>query len=135
MNGETNLRTLLASMNPVLLPQTFVFATVPDQLTTDEVVHPVMTFREAEGQTHILEREAAERLGLKFVFPCRMITLQIHSSLEAVGFLAAITTRLAASGIGANPVSAFYHDHLFVGIGQANKALSLLHEMVAENAA
>lgn len=134
MTGETNLRKLLASMRPVLLPQTFAFATVPDQFTPDENVRPVMTFREAEGQTLTLESEAAERLGLQFVFPCRMITLQIHSSLEAVGFLAAITAKLAASGIGVNPFSAFYHDHLFVSIGRASKALSLLHERVAENA-
>ena len=43
-----------------------------------------------------------------------MITLDVHSSLESVGFLAAVSARLAAAGIPCNAVSAFHHDHLFV---------------------
>ena len=43
-----------------------------------------------------------------------MITLDIHSSLEAVGFIARIANVLALHDMGVNPVSAFYHDHLFV---------------------
>ncbi|RVA88555.1 ACT domain-containing protein, partial [Mesorhizobium sp. M7A.F.Ca.CA.004.02.1.1] len=66
-------------------------------------------------------------------FRCRMVTLNIHSSLEAVGFLAAITTRLAAAGMGVNPVSAFYHDHLFVPADRAEEALELLVGLAAEN--
>jgi uncharacterized protein len=41
------------------------------------------------------------------IFACRMITLNVHSSLEAVGFLAAITRQLAQAGMGVNPASAF----------------------------
>ena len=57
-----------------------------------------------------------------------MISLTVHSSLDAVGFLAAITTKLAQSGISVNPVSAFYHDHLFVPVNRADEAVSLLRE-------
>jgi hypothetical protein len=63
-----------------------------------------------------------------------MITLEIHSSLEAVGFLAAITARLAEAGMGVNPVSAFHHDHLFVPAERAAEALRIL-EAVARDAA
>ncbi|WP_292127622.1 ACT domain-containing protein, partial [Mesorhizobium sp.] len=59
--------------------------------------------------------------------------LDIHSSLDAVGFLAAITTRLAAAGMGVNPVSAFYHDHLFVPAERAEEALGLLRQLAAES--
>ena len=59
-----------------------------------------------------------------------MITLEAHSSLEAVGFLARITTELAKHQMGVNPVSGFYHDHLFVPDGREQDALSVLEEIV-----
>jgi hypothetical protein len=62
-----------------------------------------------------------------------MITLDINSRLEAVGFLAAITARLAADGIAANPVSAFHHDHLFVPEICAEEAMAILEKMMREN--
>ena len=42
--------------------------------------------------------------------------------------LAAITAKLAAGGISVNPVSAFYHDHLFVPADKAEMAMNLLSE-------
>jgi hypothetical protein len=62
-----------------------------------------------------------------------MITLEVHSSLEAVGFLAAIATRLAAAGIGVNPVAGYFHDHLFVPEARAEEAMRLLDELAAEH--
>ena len=107
MTGETNLSTLLRSMQSRLHPDEFVFVTIPPNAPHPQNLHPLMRFEETEGTTLILRRAEAEREGLPATFPCRMITLDIHSSLEAVGFLAAITTRLAAAGIPVNPVSAF----------------------------
>jgi hypothetical protein len=88
-----------------------------------------MTFREDEGLTLIVGRGMAEVAGLASAFPCRKITLNVHSSLDAIGFLAAIATRLAAAGISVNPVSAFHHDHLFVPTDRAKAALAILHDM------
>ena len=71
-----------------------------------ETLEPVMLFREREGTTLIVLEDAGAAAGLDGVFRSRMITLNIHSSLEAVGFLAAITARLASrrhgrqSGLG-----------------------------------
>ena len=56
----------------------------------------------------------------------------MHSSLEAVGFMAAITKKLTEAGIGANPVSGFFHDYLFVPEGKATGAIKALEEMVEE---
>jgi hypothetical protein len=46
-----------------------------------------MVFQEEEGTTLVLDQAKAQSASLNGVFPCRMITLTIHSSLEAVGFL------------------------------------------------
>lgn len=82
----------------------------------------------------IVTEDQAEAAGLAGTFRCRMITLNIHSSLEAVGFLAAITARLAAAGMGVNPVSAFYHDHLFVPADRAGEAMEVLRELSIDSA-
>ena len=70
--------------------------------------------------------------GLAHLFPSRRITLNIHSSLEAVGFLAALLPLLAAAGIGVNPVSAYFHDHLFVPAERAEAALAILRRVAAQ---
>jgi len=134
MPGETNLQKLLGSMSPELAPAVFVFATLPPGAPRPAGLDPVMVFREREGDTLILAEEEARAAGLSFAFRSRMITLNIHSSLDAVGFLAAITARLAAAGMGVNPVSAFYHDHLFVPADRAAEAIEILQALAAENA-
>ena len=134
MIGETDLDRLIAGMDPELRPGAHVFATLPPGSPIPEAIAPVMVFREAEGTTLILERGAAEAAGIAGVFPSRMITLRVHSALEAVGFLARIATHLAAAGISVNPVAGFYHDHLFVPADRADEALGLLRAMSAEAA-
>lgn len=131
MSGETNLRLLLSDMRPVLQPGIFVFCTLPAGDVPPAGLDPLMIFREAEGRTLILSEAEASGAGLASAFRCRMITLEIHSSLEAVGFLATITTRLAAAGMGVNPVSAYFHDHLFVPAERAEEAVRILEELTA----
>ena len=130
MAGETNLDRLISAMSAVLDPGLYVFVTVPDYQSLT-VSAPRMVFREAEGTTYILLHSEAEALGLKYEFPCRMITLNIHSSLEAVGFMARIATELAKHEMGVNPVSGFYHDHLFVPDGREDDAMRVLRGMAA----
>jgi uncharacterized protein len=125
--GERNLEELLRRMDPALAPGEFVFAAGP----LPEGVDPLCRFREPEGVTYILDRADAERLGIQFTYPCRMITLRVHSSLEAVGFLARIAAELARRGISVNVVSAFHHDHLFVPADRAGETVAALREMAA----
>jgi hypothetical protein len=133
MAGETDLKKLLATMTPELRPGIHVFATLPPDAPVPDNLEPVMLFREREGTTVIALEERTKAIGLETVFRCRMVTLNIHSSLEAVGFLAAITTRLAAAGMGVNPVSAFYHDHLFVPADRAEEAMKLLVDLAEQS--
>ncbi|MEO1068808.1 MAG: ACT domain-containing protein [Cyanobacteria bacterium J06638_6] len=134
MTGETDLTQLLASMEPLLLSEEYVFCTLPDQASYTLDLEPVGWFREAEGITLMLPRPQADAASLPYDAVFAMITLTVHSSLEAVGLMAAIATRLASHGISVNPVSAFYHDHLFVPIMQAEAAMALLQALAQENA-
>lgn len=129
MSGETNLSKLLGSMRPQLQPGRYVFVSLPLDRILPDGVPPLMVFGEKEGWTCIVDEEAASRAGLSSTFPCRMITLSVHSSLEAVGFLATVLPRLAAAGMGVNPVSGFYHDHLFVPADRAEDAMRILEEL------
>jgi hypothetical protein len=128
--GGTSLSNLLASMEPLLQPGHFVFATVPPSdtnfLSRLQAHSFEMVFCESEGWTLIADRSTVEALGLEAIFPCRKVTLGVHSSLDAVGFMAAVTTRLAKIDIGVNPVSGFYHDHLYVFSKDRNFGSALL---------
>jgi hypothetical protein len=134
MVPEADLQKLLATMKPELQPGEYVFASVIDddrKIAQDAVVG---WFRESEGITLILERSAAIAAGIEFSFPSRMITLTVHSSLEAVGFLAVITERLAAADISVNAISAYFHDHLFVPFQKADITMHILHKIMEEAA-
>jgi len=128
MSGEADLARLLAGMRPERRPGSYVFVTLRDGAVPAGLA-PVMSFREAEGTTLILPEDEAARAGLAGAFPCGWITLAIHSSLSAVGFLAAVTARLASSGIAVNAVSAFHHDHLFVPVARVEEAMVLLRDL------
>lgn len=133
MAAERDLRALLRAMAPVLHEPVYVFATLPHGEQPPAGVRPILRFQEAEGLTLVLEREAATAAGIVGVFPCRWITLTVQSALDAVGFLAAATARLAREGIGVNPVAGFHHDHLFVPAEKAEDALRALRELAAEH--
>ena len=130
MSGELDLEKLMATMSAELHEGVLVFATVKNGQMPSGIA-PRMMFQENEGTTLILLKSEAEAAGLSFEFPSRMITLNVHSSLEAVGFIARIATELAAAGMGVNPVSAFYHDHLFIPDGRQDEAMTLLKAMAA----
>jgi uncharacterized protein len=128
MSGITELETLLASMRPALLPAEFVFCCVAGELADYLTLRPVATFIEAEGLTLVVEKHQAIKAGLSFNGVFRQLTLTVHSSLEAVGLTAAVATKLAARGISANVIAAYYHDHIFVPAARAEEALNALQE-------
>jgi uncharacterized protein len=130
--GERDLDRLIAGMRPVLHPETYLFC------TTTNPNHPArsharMILIEEEGITLILP-EAAAGPDLQPVFACRMISLMVHSALDAVGLIAAVATRLAALDMGVNPVAGYFHDHLFVPADRAADAMAALAALSAERA-
>lgn len=131
MTGETNLGILLSSLSPRLNPGRFVFCCVA-QPSVVQMAAAIGSFREAEGTTLILAREEAERLGLAYDYVAAWITLEVHSSLAAVGLTAAFAKALAGEGISCNVIAGYHHDHLFVAEADAEKALAALQQLAAE---
>ena len=128
MSGEQNLATLLSAMSCILHNDIFVFSTLSDE-TVPEGLNEVMRFREAEGTSLILAEKTARAHGLDYEYRCRMITLNVHSSLDAVGFIAKIATALAAADMGVNRFLLFFHDHLFVPAGREGDALRIIEKL------
>ncbi|KAF2410251.1 hypothetical protein SAMN04490179_2077 [Pseudomonas antarctica] len=130
MAGETALATLLRSMSPQLNDGDYVFCTLPDN-RIPEGCDVIGSFREREGLTLILERQQAEQAGLAFDYIAAWITLNVHSALEAVGLTAAFAGALGKAGISCNVIAGYYHDHLFVGRSDAERALDVLRQLAA----
>lgn len=126
MNGERNLDTLLRSMKPKLVAGEYVFSTLAKEEVESLTVTPLMTYIEDEGITVVLEKQLAESSGISFGPTWSLITLTVHSDLEAVGFIARMSTELANAGISVNMVSAYYHDHLFVPPDKVERAMEVL---------
>ena len=133
MAGEEDLGKLLAAMEPVLKDGEFVFATIAGA-TLPDGIHPMGMFREDEGLTVILSAAEAMRAGMTASRPMRLITLTVHSSLDAVGLTAAFTAELARHGVSANVVAGYYHDHIFVGAADAERAMAALQELSRQQA-
>lgn len=132
MPGITDLKLLLAGMKPNLVEGEFVYCSVPMSALADHIhLEPIGLFREREGVTLILPLETARQAGFPTEPAMRMITLDIHSSLEAVGLTAAFATALGNEGISANVVAAYYHDHIFVSAGDAGRAMTALQALSA----
>lgn len=135
MNNGTahTLGDMLAGLEPALTAGMFVFASFPGaQVPAGAMEWALGWFREAEGISLILPRETALTLGCGDDPPMRRIVLQVNSSLEGVGLIAAVAGRLAEHGIACNVIAAFHHDHLFVPAGRADEALRLLGDLQRE---
>lgn len=129
MGGETDLLTLLRSINPILQPGEFAILTVSLTMREAAELNPIGLFHEEEGLTVILPLPLPDGLTDEDPPRFRQITLAVHSSLEAVGFLAAVTRLLADKAISTNAVAGYFHDHLFVPTDRAEEAVALLHSM------
>ena len=131
MAGETNLTTLLQSLQPELDPREFGVVALALDLPLPPGLRPIGWFEEAEGRTLIATADALAEAGFQQPGGWARITLTVHSSLEAVGLTAVIATALAEAGISANVVAAFYHDHVFVPWDRRFDAIAVLERGAA----
>ncbi len=129
MSGETNLAALLANMKPVMNETEYVFVSFPEGKYGDgDHLNPIGMFMEEEGMTMVISKDSAEHNNMAFESTFRCISLQVHSSLEAVGLTAAISKKLAELGISANVIAAYYHDHVFVPSPDSSRAFDALSQ-------
>ena len=131
MTGIIEIKTLLKEMKPILGNTDYVFITKSCFRLTYEIIelNPIATFLEKEGMTVVISKDEAEKKNLSFNAVFHKITLEVHSSLEAVGLTAAISTALASQNISANVIAGYYHDHIFIQKSKAELALSILKEL------
>jgi uncharacterized protein len=125
VSGETDLSLLLRNIQPEHNPGEYVFCVV-ESLEQAATLDPVCIFQEKEGMTVIVSKGQADAVPLAYSLVCAWITLTVHSALEAVGLTAAVSRALAKANISCNMVAAYYHDHLFVPVEDAERAMEAL---------
>lgn len=130
--GETHLATLIGSMQPILNAGSYVFCVI-DSPKTIEIAEIIGFFKEKEGITVIVEKTVAIEKGLNYSSEFAWISLTIHSALEAVGLTAAFSKALANANISCNVVAGYYHDHIFVPLKDAQKAIETLEDLAKNN--
>ena len=130
MSGIKDLNVLLSNIEPVLDERSFVFCTFSEfDWSTIYDFNPIGLFREKEGMTLIITKQKAIDKNVSFESVYRLITLNVHSSLDAVGLTAAFSTKLTEKDISANVVAAYYHDHIFVPEEKVEQALIAILEL------
>jgi hypothetical protein len=131
MAGIIDIQVLLKEMKPILDTTDYIFSTtkcfqIDEKIT---ILSPIATFLESEGMTVVVTKMNADKHKLAYDAVFNKITLKVHSSLEAVGLTAAISTALASNGISGNVVAGYFHDHIFVPKDKADLALEILEEL------
>ena len=132
MAGETNLQKLLATMSPVLMDDEYVFLSFENARYGDHSeLSPIASFLESEGLTLVVTKIIADAYHLSYESTYKKITLEVYSSLDAVGLTAAFAEKLTENGISANVFAAYYHDHIFVRADHAQRAVVALKQLSA----
>ncbi|MGI9327432.1 MAG: ACT domain-containing protein [Pseudomonadales bacterium] len=129
MAGEKHLDRLLSVMSPTLSPEEFVFCSYKDASYGDHRdLAPIASISEREGLTLVITRASADEQKIEYESVFKRISLNVHSSLDAVGLTAAFSSKLASHGISANVIAGYFHDHIFVQSEQAEAAVAALNE-------
>jgi hypothetical protein len=123
---------MIRSMDPQVVPGTYVFATVAQHESLPDGVNVFSTVWESEGLSVVVASEDANRFGLTNPVKLGWITLTVNSSLEGVGLTAAVSSVLAGHEIACNVVAGHHHDHLLVPANRVSDAIALLTELAAQ---
>ncbi len=124
----TDLQVLLQQMQPQLQAEPYAYLRLPDWPDAAQLqrLQPFALFAESEGISAVVSQACATAAELQGEGPFALISLRVHSSLQAVGLTAAIATALTDAGISANVIAALHHDHLLVPWPAREDALAVL---------
>ncbi len=125
--GETNLARMLATLHVERRPGTYAYVQFDDRPTDLDGVAALI--EETEATTVVALLEIAKIRGWEVVFEAAWLTLEVHSSLEAIGLTAAVSAALGAAGIPCNILAGTYHDHILVPVTAADRAVAALESL------
>ncbi|WP_137111478.1 ACT domain-containing protein [Rhodobacter sp. SY28-1] len=123
--GETDLKVLLATMEPVLHPEPYGYGVWTGGVLS---ITPFATVAEDEGMTVVAPLAEMRAAGFQSD-PWARISLTVHSDLAAVGLTAAFAGALGREGISCNVIAGFHHDHLFVQWDRRADAMAALRRL------
>ena len=129
MSGETDLETMLAGLTVELRPGRYTMVSLDDPVPLGAGVEALII--EAEGITAVTTVELATERGWYHDFEAAWLTLQVHSSLEAVGPTGAVAATLAERCIACNVLAGYFHDHLLFPRSRAEEAVAGLESLSA----
>lgn len=116
------------TLQPTLHPGTYAFCTV-QEVDPTLTAKAILWFKESEGITIIADKEIADAHQLEYSYLAAWITVGITTTLNMVGLTALFSSALAKEGISCNVVAAYYHDHIFVDIKDALRAVNILSNL------
>lgn len=125
MSGETDLGRILASLAVRQREGVFVYTFIPPGEPLPDMPIAAMV-SESEGTSIVVGRDAADAAGLPYEFPAAWLTLTVHTSLQAVGVTASLTTALAVRGIPCNVIAGFHHDHVLIPVERVEDAIEAI---------
>lgn len=143
MQVDEGIRRLLANTEIFLHPTEFTLVSIDRSeeenarsLLSGLEAFSSMTFDLAEVSL-VLETDAWAGLrsdfeGFREEGPYRLITFDIVLDLSIVGFLAAISAKLAEACVSIYALSTFLRDHILVKEGDAEKAVGVLSALIEE---
>jgi uncharacterized protein len=128
-------KAMIAGMKPERQPGVWHFVSFApgDPLAERLASIAYATMNEPEGPSLLLSEEVASQEGLRSDLPMAHILLSVHSALDGVGLTAAVAVALADHSIPCNVIAGARHDHIFVPVGDTDRAIEIL-KVAADNA-
>lgn len=131
-HGKTDLKDIIQKLNPIKNPGTYIYTKKNNSSAMIPFEDIIFYFRENEGSTLILDKSKADEQKLSYHQLFAWITLDVHTSLNAIGLTALISDALSRNKIPCNIVAAYTHDHLFVPEDLSEKTLRILNDLSKE---